>query len=567
MHMHNISFAVPFQMSSTKYESIPDRILRHASNRPAHDAAIFLDRGEQVSCRLTYESLVLHAGRLAGRLVAEGLSHKAVMISLPAGTDFVTLFLACLWARAIAIPAPHAGNGRLLERLRALVADSHPAAVITDEAGAARLGSLDFGGVPPRMILFSDLSGDGSAAIGPIEGDADAPAIIQYTSGSTSEPRGVVITFANLYANQLMIQHAFGEDESIIGANWLPHFHDMGLLGSVLHPFFVGGTSVLMDPFAFIQKPIRWLRAIDRFKATAAGGPCFAYDLAVRQCAEKDVEALDLSSWAVAFCGAEPIRRATLEAFAKKFAPAGFRASAFLPCYGLAEATLMVSSAKRGDGEKALRPSAEAPAPDAVSCGFPCPRSHVLIRTADGADAQERTPGEIFVSGPHVSPGRWNGPDARVIPFASDYLDERGRRYISTGDIGVIAEGELTPIDRLKDIVIIYGQKLHAADIERTALMQDDVRAACAFSVDREAGAQLVLLCEVDRRRFREDGGAGLAPTIAKSVGEAHGALPQAHIFPYGSLPRTTSGKIRRSECKQAWLSGGGDLKETTGGP
>ncbi len=515
-----------------------------------------------MSARLTYEGLVFEVGSMARRLVAEGFSGKAIVIVLPAGVAFVKLFLACLWARAIVIPAPYPGNAQLLNRLYALVADARPVALVTDANGVTRIPSLSQTEGPLRILDVSSLADEKFPSMEPLAGAGDAPAIVQYTSGSTREPRGVVVTHDNLLANQYMIQIAFNHDENCVAANWLPHFHDMGLLGVILQPFFVGGSTVLMDPLAFIQKPIRWLRAIDRFRATTAGGPCFAYDLCARHCAPEEIAKLDLSSWRVAVCGAEPIRRATLDGFAAKCASASFDLRALTPCYGLAEATLIVSSAKPGDGVRELRASGmgrNGTTTLAVSCGYPAPECKILVRAADGAPLLDGEAGEIWVAGPHVSPGVWNGEHGRVTPFDDSFVDDAGHRFIATGDLGALVTGEVVPLDRLKDIIIVYGQKLHSADIEATLLshpLSAELLAACAFSVEAAKGDQLVVLCEMDRKRFREGAASELAGELKKIVAESFGVLPQLAIVPYGALPRTTSGKIQRSVSKSEWLDG-----------
>ncbi len=515
-----------------------------------------------MSARLTYEGLVSEVGSMARRLVAEGFSGKAIVIALPAGVAFVKLFLACLWARVIVIPAPYPGNAQLLNRLYTLVADARPAALVTDANGVARIPSLSQTEGPLRILDVSSLGDEKFPSMEPLAGAGDAPAIVQYTSGSTREPRGVVVTHDNLLANQYMMQFAFNHDENCVGVNWLPHFHDMGLLGAILQAPFVGGLAVLMDPLAFIQKPIRWLSAIDRFRATTAGGPCFAYELCARHCAPEDIAKLDLSSWQVAVCGAEPIRRATLDAFAAKCASASFEPRALTPCYGLAEATLIVSSVKPGDGVRELPASGMGPNGTmtlAVSCGSPAPECKILVRAADGAQLPDGEAGEIWVAGPHVSPGVWNGEHGRVTPFDDSFVDNAGHRFIATGDLGALVTGELVPLDRLKDIIIVYGQKLHSADIEATLLshpLSAELLAACAFSVEAAKGDQLVVLCEMDRKRFRKGAASELAAELKKIVAESFGVLPQLEIVPYGVLPRTTSGKIQRSVSKSEWLDG-----------
>ncbi len=284
------------------FEPFPHVVSKHARDRATHDAIIFLERGEAETERLSYGALEAVAASRAAGLAARGLSGRPVAIAMAPGAAFVGVFLGCLKAGAIAVPVPLADGARSTERLRAILADARPDAIVTDQATLPRLEAIAGGAT---LVTAGELEGARAEFPAP---DADDPALIQYTSGSTSAPKGIVITHGNLAANQEMIRAAFAMDEHCIGVNWLPHFHDMGLMGAILQPLFVGGTAVLMPPRAFVQKPLRWLRAIERYAATCAGGPCFGYDLCVRTIAPEHAAALDLSSWETAFCGAEPIR-------------------------------------------------------------------------------------------------------------------------------------------------------------------------------------------------------------------------------------------------------------------
>lgn len=348
-----------------------------------------------------------------------------------------------------------------------------------------------------------------------------------------------------------------------MGASWLPHFHDMGLIGAILQPLFLGATAVIMPPRAFIQKPLRWLQAIERYGSTTAGGPSFGYELCARMVSTEQVRSLDLSGWHVAYCGAEPVRASVLEKFAEHFRPAGFRAEAFLPCYGLAETTLITTAVApdtgftrkeivvRGAGMKAFRRKV-------VSCGSPVKDSSIVLRDETGLIVQsEEELGEICVSGPHVSPGHWNGINRSVTPFPNVFR-HGGAEYLPTGDIGAFVGRELFPIDRISDIIILFGANIHAADVEATALddpQASNVRVAAAFAVDDGNREKLVLLCELDRQAFKASEHRTLADHLRKRVAEEHGAVPLIGFVAYGTLPRTSSGKVQRSASRRKLLS------------
>ncbi len=371
-----------------------------------------------------------------------------------------------------------------------------------------------------------------------------------------------MITHGNLVANNRMIQSAFGVDDTVVGASWLPHFHDMGLIGAILQPLFLGGTAVIMPPKVFIQKPLRWLRAIEKYGSTAAGGPSFGYELCVRMISAEQVRTLDLSCWRVAYCGAEPVRASVLAKFAEHFRPAGFRSEAFLPCYGLAETTLIASAVGPGVGvsqrEIAVRGSgANALRRKIVSCGGPVEGSSIVLRDENGSVCKEEQ-GEICVSGPHVSPGHWDGTNRSVTPFADVFAHE-GANYLPTGDIGLIVDHELFPIDRISDIIILFGANIHASDVEATVLddpLSGEIRAAVAFAVDDGSRERLVLLCELDRRSAKTVDHTALAEHLRKCIAEEHGVIPLVGFVLYGTLPRTSSGKVQRMASKRKLLSG-----------
>ena len=309
-----------------------------------------------------------------------------------------------------------------------------------------------------------------------------------------------------------------------------------------------------------LNKPIRWLKAIDKYRANTCGGPSFGYDLCTRTISPEQARALDLACWNVAYCGAEPIRASVLAGFAERFGAAGFRNESLLPCYGLAETTLITSSVAPGQGytQREIR-DAGASARSFVSCGSAVEGSRIVLRGEDGAVcASSHATGEICIAGPHVSPGLWDGAARAIRPFA-DIFSHAGESYLPTGDIGAILDGALFPIDRIKDIIILYGAKIHAADVETTILEDPeaaDVRAVVAFSVDEGRREKLVVLCELDRHARRKPDQTLLTDHLRKRVADAHGAVGVVELVPYGSLPRTSSGKIQRAVSKSLFLSG-----------
>lgn len=540
----------------TDFESIVATISAHAERQGARDALIFLERGESESERLTYRDLQAAIDSFSAGLVDAGLRGEPVMIALPAGSAFVALFLACLKTGAVAIPAPYPDTARSVERLNSMERDSRPAALVTDAAAISKLAGL---AARVRLLTPDALRADASVeSVAPVT--PDQPAFVQYTSGSTQAPKGIVITHGNLAANLQMIGGAFAQVGSNVGVSWLPHYHDMGLIGAILEPLWLGAMTVLMQPRAFVQKPIRWLKAIDRYRANTCGGPCFGYDLCTRMISPDEACALDLSSWSVAYCGAEPIRASVLAGFAAHFSGARFRKESFLPCYGLAETTLITSSVAPGEGytRREICDSGVS-SRSFVSCGPAVAGSRIVIRGEDGAVCDSSSAaGEICVSGPHVSPGLWDGAAHAIRPFAGVF-SYAGETYLPTGDIGALLDGALFPIDRIKDIIILYGAKIHAADVEATILDDPeaaDVRAVVAFSVDEGQREKLVVLCELDRHARKKPDQTPLTAHLRRRIADAHGAVALVELVAYGTLPRTSSGKIQRAASRSNFLSG-----------
>ncbi len=551
--------------------TLVDRIRARADQTGQRPALIFLERGEREGARASYADLDRAAQAVARSLLDAGAGNRPVLVALPAGIDFVYAFLGCLYAGAFAVPAPYPQQRRHWERLFGILADAGPAAILTagelaaDPDFSARCGAMS---ARPIAIGTALAAAPRETVLSPNPSDL---AFIQYTSGSTTRPKGVAVTYRNLAANQAMIADAFDDDENSVGVHWLPLHHDMGLIGGILQPLYVGALGVFMSPFAFLQNPARWLRAITAYRATTSGGPNFGYDLCLRKIGPQLLGDLDLASWRVAHCGAEPVRSATMRAFAERFAACGFAAGALYPCYGLAEATLFVSGRGVGDGiscrsapplssqaRLALTPGRR----ELVSCGWPRRGAGVAILALDRAEAlPEGAIGEICVSGDNVTPGFWSGEFTEIAPDTTRRVECGGRIWLRTGDLGFVAGGELFIAGRLKDMMIIHGTNIYAEDVEATvmALPQAScLRLTACFAIELERAEAMVVVCELADKAPPTDGiGNALFVAIRRAVGEAFGTIP-AHslLVARGDLPVTASGKIRRGTARARYLAG-----------
>ncbi|MEW2399429.1 amino acid adenylation domain-containing protein [Streptomyces sp. NPDC046862] len=524
-----------------------------AARRP--DAVVFTflaDDGED-EATLTFAELDRGARTVAAYLQAEGLAGQRVMLWYPSGLDYLVAFFGCLYAGAIAVPAyPPTRQRRSVERVLAIIEDAEPACVLTTSFIRDRLpADTTVGGREP---IATDLIGPEPAARWKHPGAGpDTIAFLQYTSGSTGRPRGVVLTHGNLLANSAMIQEMFGTSERTRAVSWLPMYHDMGLIGSILQVVYCGGTSTLMSPMAFVRDPVQWLRAISRTRATASGGPNFAYDLCVDRITPEERAGLDLSNWELAFNGAEPIRAQTLERFTATFAECGLRASAMTPCYGLAEATLLASARRVGSGM--LRDPQGRVSSGVTPAGVRMEVVHPETRELCGPG---RT-GELWVAGAGVGQGYWNQPEVSESVFRARLADGDGTPFLRTGDLGYRHDGELYVAGRRKDLVIVRGRNHYPQDVERTAETADErVRqgGCAAFAVTLEENEELVVVAEVGPREQKSDL-AGLAHRIRTAVLADHEVRPHTvAVIKPGELRKTSSGKVQRHACRAAYLSG-----------
>ncbi len=555
--------------------SLVECAYRNAAEQPDGEAYTFLADGEQEAARLTRGELDRKARAIGGLLQRMGLYQERALLLYPPGLDFIAAFFGCLYSGTVAVPAYPPSSVKTQPRLRSIVRDAQPRVVLTTGALAQRAERLTSQIPELRDAAWQRTD---ELPVG-MEEDWTAPllgpdtlAFLQYTSGSTATPRGVMVSHGNLLHNQEMIRTAFGQSAESVIVSWLPLYHDMGLIGNVLQPLFVGGRCILMSPVAFLQRPVRWLAAISRYRATTSGGPNFAYDLCARRIAAADRDGLDLSAWTVAFNGAEPIRAATLERFAAAFAPHGFDRRAFYPCYGLAEATLFVTGGARSRPPLLRTVSAAAlerdrgveeirggvPSRTLVGCGHPWLGQELLLVDPGTAVAcAAGQVGEIWVAGPSVAQGYWDLPEETERAFGAFTPDGRGP-FLRTGDLGFLDRGELFVTGRLKDLIILRGRNLYPQDIEATAeRSHPGLRPGCgaAFAVDRDGEERLVVLHEAERNAQAEAG--AIASAIRQAIAEEHEV--QAYeivVLPPGAIPRTSSGKVQRHACRQLYLAG-----------
>jgi amino acid adenylation domain-containing protein len=569
--------------------TLGERIRARAAAEPEREAYVFLADGEADEQRLTYGGVDRRARAVAAVLQARGLAGERALLLFPPGLDYAAAFLGCLYAGTVAVPAYPPTGSRGLPRLSAILADCAPRAVLTVAALRATVErqlarSESPFALPALPFVDVDAVPDAAADGWRDPGlDAEDLAFLQYTSGSTSTPKGVRVSHGNLLANERMIQEAFATTAESVVVSWLPLYHDMGLIGGLLHPLYLGARCVLLSPLHFLQRPARWLEAISRHRATVSGGPNFAYELCARKVAAEEASALDLSAWRVAFNGAEPVRAEVLERFAAAFAGAGFRRAAFFPCYGLAEATLLVSGGRAAGQEPAVlaadaaalaRDRVEEVAPEAaveleeekkvrrlVGCGrLP---AGIEVRVVDPASGPGWTEcaadavGEIWVGGATVARGYWKRPQESAATFGARLADGRGP-YLRTGDLGFVRGGELFVAGRGKDLILIRGRNLYPQDVEWTVERSHPaLRPGCgaAFAVDDGGEERLVVVQEAAPRE-----GAGLADVAAAirgAVAEEHEVQVSALVLvKAGGVPKTTSGKVQRRACRDLFLAG-----------
>ena len=552
--------------------TLVDILKYHANSQPHKRAYLFLEKGERETDELSYYQLWEKANIIASYL--QNYQGERALLLYPSGLEFITAFFGCLLAGVVAVPVYPPRRNQKLARLISIVEDASSTLALSTESIKSDIHN--HWAEEPGLKKLNWLATD-SASLKPQQAKLpkitpDTLAFLQYTSGSTGKPKGVMVSHRNLIDNEEAIAQAFEHNNNTIHVNWLPLFHDMGLIGNVLQAFYLGTPCIIMSPLAFLQKPIRWLQAINHYRATTSGGPNFAYDFCVEKIKPEQLKNLDLSSWDLAFNGSEPVRANTLEQFSAKFAACGFRKGAFYPCYGMAEATLFITGGQKnaepmmkGFTASALEQNrvveSQASGSDSrllVGCGQPWLDHRVAIANPNTLNScSEGEVGEIWVSGQSVAQGYWQRHDGT---FQAILKDTGEGPFLRTGDLGFLWKGELFITGRLKEVIIIRGQNHYPQDIEFTVQHNHPAlkrNGGAAFTIEIDGAEELIIVQEVERNYLKNLDSDRVIRLINQAVTAQHGLdIHTTVLVKSGTVPKTSSGKIQRRTCRQNFLNG-----------
>jgi acyl-CoA synthetase (AMP-forming)/AMP-acid ligase II len=537
---------------------------------------VFLHDGGEDALEMTVGELDQRARAIAVALGEVARADDRALLLYPPGLDYVTAFFGCLYAGVIAVPAyppEPARLARTLPRLTAIVQSSRARWVLTTSA-IKSMSSAIVGEAPalaePGWIATDDVSASAASAWRAPDRGPESTAFLQFTSGSTTSPRGVVLSHGAVMNNLRDLALALDIRDADCMVSWLPPYHDMGLTGGILSPLYCGMKDVLMSPARFLKRPVHWLRAISEYRATISGGPNFAFDLCVRKVAP-EVEGLDLSCWRLAPVGAEVVQHATLQAFSRKFAALGFRRTAFFPCYGLAECTLFATGGRAGAGPavafvdargleagRAAEVAENEPGARAlVSCGRATSGAVVIVDPESRRALCDGQVGEIWLRSGSMGDGYWGLTEETVAVFEARIADASDARYLRTGDLGFLDRGELFVTGRRKDVIVVRGRNLYPEDLEKiAAAAHPALRPGCAaaFAVDFGGSEQVALALEVEEGAEHF---AAISSAVVSATRAAFDVVPhEVLLLAPGTLPKTSSGKIQRSTCRSALAEG-----------
>lgn len=571
-------------MDPAKCTSLVEILRWRALHQPDAEALTFLRDGLQATESLTYAGLHQQACAIACALQRRVARGERALLLYPQGLDYVAAFFGCLYAGVIAIPAYPPRPNQTLNRILSIVEDAKPAVALTtlavkakvEEKHAQNSGLRSF-----NMLPTDNLPGAGGSSWNELAGewldrnlaDTDSIAYLQYTSGSTGSPKGVMVSHGNLLRNLQDMDLGWVHAGDSVLVTWLPFFHDMGLIYGILEPLFKGFPCYFMSPLSFLQRPVRWLQAISRYRATHSVAPNFAYELCAARVKSEEKAALDLSCWAVAVNGAEPVRKETLDRFADAFATCGFRYGSFCPGYGLAEATLKVTAARRGDAPvfysvqkawlergRVVLAEQDQDSRTLVGCGSTMIDTRIeIVNPENLIPCEPGQVGEIWLSGSTVAKGYWERVDETNSVFGACLATGKGH-FLRTGDLGFLKDGQLYITGRLKDLIIIRGQNHYPQDIEKASEQSHPALKkpgfCAAFSIESSNEERLVVVQEVEHTGTERDW-EEMVGSIRQAISEEHEL--QAYkvvLVRSGSIPRTSSGKIQRRACREEYLSG-----------
>lgn len=577
---------------SAQFGTLCAMLEERASEQGSRPLYTFLTDGDSAEQTFTYADLQHRAKQIGGWLLDRKATGQRVLLVYPQGLEYIAAYFGCLYAGAIAVPAYPPRRNRRATRICSMVGDANIELALTthDLLESLVTSSTEEPSLSGLTWHASDrLSDDWVDRWSPQKIDSDSIAFLQYTSGSTGTPKGVVITHGNLLHNQSLIHHAFGQTSSTVVAGWLPLHHDMGLIGNILHPLYLGGRLVFMSPVDFLQQPIRWLKMISKYGVTISGGPNFGYNVCVEATTDEQRAGLDLSSWECAFNGAEPVSYRTMSKFATAFSDYGFDEGSFCPCYGMAETTLLVTGChKREPIIKApfdamamqdrrivpaeagqVRESSGRPAQVAELCGCGVPESTTDVRIVDPETCHECPPdriGEIWVSNRSVGQGYWGRDEQSEEIFRARLKSQREggnsdpeRVYLRTGDLGFFHDGQLFITGRLKDLIIVRGANHYPQDIELTTESSHEslmTSSSAAFATLSDEQEQVVIVQEVKRSHMRSIDSDEVIMAIREAVANEH-QIPLSAVLLVrpGGVPKTTSGKVQRGEARRMYLA------------
>ena len=532
----------------------------------------FLSSSGEEDDTVSFGALRVQAARMAREIARVAAPGDRVVLLLPPGLDYITALWACQCAAVIAVPAYPPNPRRPDARVARIAADSGAHVAIVSATLHHRLAPFIAASPTLAHLAWLEVEGMQSASGEGLMRTSTAQdiAFLQYTSGSTGDPRGVILPHAAVLHNLSVIHRASEPREGDHAVFWVPPYHDMGLIGAILQPLYAGYPVTLMSPSTFAQRPVRWLEAISRYRGTTSGAPNFAYDLCAERVSEEESAALDLSCWRIAINGAEPIRPETIDHFARRFAPVGFRRAAFMPCYGLAETTLLAAGQSRDHGPtivsvdrgsllaRRLVPSASAEAAHLVSVGPPAPSLDVRVVHAEtGVECAEDVVGEIWIAGGSVAAGYWGREEESAALFNAR-LAGSSARYLRTGDLGALHHGSLVVTGRLKDLVIVGGRNFYPQDIETAAEhAHASIRAGgvAAFSTGMLGREHVVVVAEVVRHH-RATADDTVVSAVRSAVANAQGVrVDDVVLIRHGTLPKTSSGKLQRRRTREQYES------------
>ena len=500
------------------------------------------------------------------------LKQSSVLILLPQSISFIKAFLGCLYGQSLAVPIAVPTKNRGIEKLKAIIADAKVSICITNQSTLANLQKW-FGESALlnkiKWLLVEDFEKDSSVGFSSVElPKPHQVAFLQYTSGSTDKPKAVMVTHENIIANSKIIQKCFQNNNESVSVCWLPSYHDMGLIDGIIQPLFSGFHSVMMSPAHFLHKPVRWFKAITKYRATYSGAPNFAFDLCCDRIREDELSGIDLSSLRCLYNGSEPIRPRTIRKFTDKFSAVGFSKEKLFTCYGLAEATLAVTTSRLGDkpvvikvdpesfGQNEILLTGKEPFVELVGCGYVnCDTDLIIVNPDSLKECEEKEIGEIWVAGKSVTAGYLNKSEETNETFV--LYD--GKRFLRTGDLGFLLNGELFITGRIKDVIIIRGKNHYPQDIEQTASLSHhalQTNGSAAFSVEVNQEEKLVIVQEVKRSFLRKIDYEDVFSCIMTELSQRHEVSPHdiALTLP-NTIPKTTSGKIQRNVCRNLWNS------------